>query len=56
MIELIDLGVTFLQMFLGKLSNQLPAEVLAAVEAAINALDAHKNDLITKAALEAQRG
>lgn len=56
MIELVDLGVTFLQMFLGKLSNQVPAEVVAAVQAAIDALAKHKDDLITKAALEAQRG
>lgn len=56
MIELIDLGLSFLQPFLQKLHSQIPAEVEAAVQAAIDALVAHKQDLITKAALEAQRG
>lgn len=56
MIEVIDLGLTFLQMFLGKMSNKLPAEVVASIQAAVDALVLHKNDLITKAALEAQRG
>lgn len=56
MIELIDLGMTFLEMFLGKLKTQIPAEVVTAVQAAIDALAAHKQDLISKANLEAQRG
>jgi hypothetical protein len=55
-IELIDLGFGFLQTFLGKLKNNLPATVVAAVQAAADALLAHKNDLITKANFEAQRG
>ena len=55
-ITLLDLGITFLQSFLGKLSNKLPAEVVAAVQAAIDAIAAHKDDAITKANLEAQRG
>lgn len=56
MIEVVDLGLTFLQMFLGKYAKGLPAEVIAAVQASVDALAAHKDDLITKAALEAQRG
>jgi hypothetical protein len=54
--NLIGLGISFLQAFLAKSQNRLPAEVLAAVEAAITALTDHQNDLVTKAALEAQRG
>jgi len=56
MIELIDLGATLLETFLGKLKNQVPEQVTQAVQAAIDALNAHKDDLITKANLEAQRG
>ena len=52
----IDLGLTFLQQFLGGMKNKLPAEVASAVQAAIDAISAHKQDEITKAALEAQRG
>lgn len=55
-ISLIDLGLSFLETFLGKMKNQLPAEVAGAVQAAIDAIAAHKDDVITKAALEAQRG
>ena len=55
-ITLIDLGLTFLQTFLSKTKNQLPVEVIQAVQAAIDAVAAHKDDTITKAALEAQRG
>lgn len=55
-ITLIDLGVSFLQMFLSKLSTKLPADVVASVQAAADALAAHKDDAITKANLEAQRG
>lgn len=55
-ISLIDLGLSFLQTFLSKMKNQLPVEVAGAVQAAIDAIAAHKSDVITKAALEAQRG
>ncbi len=45
----------------GSLLDQLtksnaPSTVTDAVQAAITALSAHKDDLITKAALEANRG
>lgn len=55
-IDLIDLGVSFLEMFLGKLKSQAPAEVLSAIQGSIDALNAHKNDVINKANLESQRG
>jgi len=54
--NLIGLGIEFLQAFLSKSNSKLPAEVLSAVQSAVSALEAHHNDLITKAALEAQRG
>lgn len=56
-LSLIDLGLGFLQTFLGQLTaNKAPAEVVAAVQAAVDALFSHKNDVITKVALESQRG
>ncbi len=54
--NLIALGISFLQAFLSNSGSKLPAEVLSAVQAAVAALEAHHNDLITKAALEANRG
>lgn len=56
MIPLLDLGISILEAYLGQMNNQVPLHVVAAVQAAIDALAAHKDDLITKANLEAQRG
>jgi hypothetical protein len=56
MIEAIDIFLSLLGAGLGTLKNKLPAEIVAAVQAAYDALEGHKNDLITKADLEAQRG
>lgn len=55
-IQLLDLGLGFLQMFLGGLKNKLPAEVVASIQATIDAIAAHKQDELTKANFEAQRG
>lgn len=56
-IQLIDLGISFLLPFLQGLKNsKVPAEVVAAVQAAIDAIAAHKQDLLTKANFDAQRG
>lgn len=56
-ITLLDLGVQFLLPFLQSLKNgKVPAEVVAAVQAAIDAIAAHKQDLLTKANFDAQRG
>ncbi len=53
----IDLGLTLLQAILSKYQkNKAPVEVTAAIQAAIDAVLAHKDDVITKAALESQRG
>lgn len=56
MIEIVDLIAGILTTALGGLKNKVPVEVTQAVQAAIDALNAHKDDLITKANLEAQRG
>jgi hypothetical protein len=56
MLELIGLGLSFLQPFLASLSNKVPSEVEAAVQAAVTALANHQADLITQANLEAERG
>lgn len=55
-ITLLDLGYSFLEMFLGKLKNKLPAEVVQAIQAATDAIAAHRTDEVTKANLESQRG
>lgn len=56
MIELLDLGISLTQMFLSKLGNKVPSELVALGQAFVDAAIAHKADLITKAALEANRG
>jgi hypothetical protein len=54
---LLDLGSSFLKQFLGSLTkSKAPAQLIDAVTATVAAIDEHKNDLITKANLEAQRG
>jgi hypothetical protein len=54
---LISIGLSFLSQFIGGLKNgKAPAEVVTAIQSAIDALGAHQNDLITKANLEANRG
>jgi len=56
-LSLIDVGLTFLQSFLGGLkTSKAPADVVAAVQAAVDALFAHKADIISKANLDALRG
>lgn len=56
-LSLISLGISFLQSFLGNInSSKLPAEIATSIQAVITALTAHKNDILTKAAFEAQRG
>lgn len=56
MLTVVQLTLEFLQAFLTKNGNDLPAEVVASVSAAITALQKHENDLLTKANFEAQRG
>lgn len=56
MIELLDLGISLTQMFLSKLHNQVPTQLVALGQAFVDAALAHKADLITKAALESNRG
>lgn len=56
-VDLIGVGITFLQSFLGSLTkNKAPQEVLDAVQATIAALQAHQQDVMSKADWEAQRG
>ena len=56
-IVLLDLGSSFLKQFLASLTkSKAPAQLIDAVTATVEAIDEHKNDLITKANLEAQRG
>jgi len=56
-ITLLDMGIQFLLQYLSGLkAGKVPAEVLQAVQAAIDAILAHKQDVISKANLEALRG
>lgn len=56
-LTLIDVGLTFLQQFVGGLkTGKAPAEVIAAVQAALDAIFAHKADIISKSNLDALRG
>ena len=53
---LIDLGISFVELFLGKIKDKAPASVLQSLQATVDALNEHKKDLLTKANFEAQRG
>ena len=56
MIPAIDLGLGLLEALLSKLKTNIPLDVVEAIQAAYDALEAHKADLVTKANLDAQRG
>lgn len=45
-----------LQVLSGLKGAQAPAEVIAAVQAAIDSIVAHQNDIISKSNLDAMRG
>lgn len=54
---LIDLGFALGKDLVASLTKaKAPQEVLDAAQAAVDAISAHQQDLITKANLEAQRG
>ena len=55
-IGLLNLVLTLGETFLNSAGAKLPAEVLASVQAALSALSAHRDDEVTKANLETQRG
>lgn len=56
-ITIIDLGIQFLLQYLSGLKGaKVPAEILASVQAAIDALATHKNDVISKSNLDSLRG
>lgn len=57
LLTILDLGIQFLTQYLSSVKSlKLPAEVAAAVQAAIDALFAHKADIISKSNLDALRG
>ena len=56
-ITLVELGLGLLQQLLTSFTkNGAPAEVISSINAAIAAVQAHYDDLVTKANLESQRG
>lgn len=55
--------ITFLDLLFGLASSvleqygkKLPAELVSATQAAVDAWATHRSDVVTKAALEAERG
>jgi hypothetical protein len=55
-VMLLDLGISFGQSFLEKLKTKAPADLLSAGKAFVDSVAAHRDDVISKANLEAARG
>jgi hypothetical protein len=55
-VTLLELGLSFLQMFLTRTEKKMPAEVVSAVQSAVSAIAKHRDDQITRLNLEALRG
>lgn len=56
-LTLLELGIQFLLPFISGLKGgKAPAEIIAAVQSAIDALIAHKQDVISKSNIDALRG
>lgn len=54
----VNLGLSLFQNFLEGLQShpEAPIEVVQAIQSAVSAIQKHKDDLVNKANLEAQRG
>ena len=56
-VVLLDLGSSFLKQFLASLTkSNAPAQIIDGLTSVVTAIDTHKDDVINKANLEAQRG
>jgi len=56
-LTLLDMGLGFLETFLAGLKgSKAPAEIVAAIQAALDALFSHKQDVINKSNIDALRG
>ncbi|MBZ5523571.1 MAG: hypothetical protein LAP21_15160 [Acidobacteriia bacterium] len=56
-LNLIDLGLGLLKQLTSSVTKaQWPAKVIDALSTSISALEEHRNDVVSKAALESQRG
>jgi hypothetical protein len=56
-LTLIELGIQFLLPFISSLKGgKAPAEIIQAIQAAVDALLAHKSDIISKSNIDALRG
>lgn len=56
-LQLIELGIQFLTPFIASLKwGKAPAEVIASVQGSLDALAAHKNDIISKSNIDSLRG
>lgn len=56
MINLLDLGFGLLELGLSKFKSKFPLELAQAAQAAVDAWSKHRNDVINRENLEAQRG
>ena len=55
--QLLQLGITFLTQFIGSITtNKAPQEVIDAAAAALAAIQAHYDDVMSKGEWEALRG
>lgn len=56
-LKIIEIGIQFLLPFLSSLKwGKAPAEVIASVQASLDALQTHKDDIISKSNLDSLRG
>lgn len=55
-VMLLDMGLGYGKMFLEKLKSRAPADVLSAGQAFIAAVEAHREDVLSKENFEKQRG
>ena len=56
-LTVLEMGIQFLGPFIASLkAGKAPAEVITAVQGALDAVIAHKADVISKLNLDAQRG
>jgi len=56
-ITVVEVGISLAESLIASFTKaKVPQEILDSLQAAIDVLNQHKSDLVTKANLEAQRG
>jgi len=56
LITLADMGFSFIEMLLQKHGQKLPLELVTATQSAVDSWAKHRADVVTRDALEQQRG